>query len=167
MSLKRFTCLRGGHDSKGVSTPQGQHLGLVALRSPRTERLRDDWLGRLPAKHQAVLPCAHGPGAAMLPPAESWFPAVGLLVSTVGGTPALLLSNLLPCGKRARWPVARRESRGDWAGSWLMQNGAWEESRQMSPRWPNSDTSLAVTLCSLLLSILFPIVLPDDNLDAS
>jgi hypothetical protein len=53
------------------------------------------------------------PGAETLPPVARRFPGAGLPVSTVGGTPAPLLANLLLCGKRARlaWG-AERAKRG-------------------------------------------------------
>src|ERR1700694_165843 len=104
---------------------QKPHLYLVARPSQRFERLRDDWLALFPAKHQAVPLCAHAPCAETPPPIGRRFPGVGLLVSTVGASPALRFSNLLTYGKRARWLAARREPRGDEIGLWPEQNHTW------------------------------------------
>src|SRR5712692_350200 len=93
---------------------------------------------------------------------------MGFPASAVGDSPALLPSNRLACGKRARLSAVLREPRADWAAwlsvSWLLKNHAW---RQMGPMLPGSDTSLVVSLCSLLLSVLFPVVIHCDTLGAS
>src|SRR6266478_8584379 len=97
-------------------------------------------------------------------------PAVGLPASTVAGFPALLASNPLPYGKRARWPVMPRESRAHWAGSRKQASlhfSAWREQASRLSTSPDTDRSRVATLCTLLLAILFPAVLPSDNPGAS
>src|SRR5712692_2294453 len=150
-----------------ASMLQKPHLYLVAPLSQRFERLRDDWLALFPAKHQAVPPCAHAPCAETLPPIGRRFPGVGLLVSTVGASPALRFSNLLISGQRARWLAGRRGPRADWVGSWPTQNHACGQRSQVVPTSPDSDRAHAQILCSLLPSHLFPVVLPCGTLGAS
>ena len=98
---------------------------------------------------------------------------MGLPASTVGGAPVLLPSNPLACGKRARWPVVLRGSRVDWAGwrSCLSRGRCRTTLAGREARWFQRlqiaiDRS-PVTLCSLLLSVLFPVALHCDNPGAS
>src|SRR5260370_31825435 len=130
--------------------------------------VRDGWLRRKRAMHQAVLLYAHVASVKIASPIGRPSQCVGLPALTVGDSPALLPSNRLACGKRARLPGVLREPRADWAAWqsvwWLMKNRAW---RQMIPMLPGSDTSLVVSLCSLLLAVLFPVVIQCDTLDAS
>src|SRR5713101_608084 len=104
-------------------------------------------------------PARQPPCAETLLPVGRRFPAVGLLVSTVGASPALRVSNLLTYGKRARWLAARRGPRADWVGSWPAKNHACGQRSLLVPRSPDSDRAHAQILCSLLPSNLFPVVL--------
>src|SRR5258708_6682778 len=95
---------------------------------------------------------------------------MGWPASTVGGAPALLALNPLPSGKRARWPVMPRASRAHWAGSRKpvsMHFCAWREQGSMLSTSLDTDRSRVAILCTLLLSVPFPVVLPCDTPGAS
>jgi hypothetical protein len=107
------------HCSRATSIPQVRHLYLVAHQSQRTEMLRDDWLPPLPARHQAVLLCARAPYAETFPPVGKLPQRVEEPASTVEGSPVLLPSNPLACGKRERRACCAERVKSGWG--WMEE----------------------------------------------
>src|SRR5713226_3643729 len=104
------------HYSKEALTRRKPPLYLVAHPSQRTQMLQDDWLVLHQARHQAVLPCVHAPSAEISPRGNRQSQFGDLPASIVGDAPGLLPSNYLACGKRARWLVELKGSRGGLPG---------------------------------------------------
>lgn len=148
--------------------PQAQHLYRFVCPSQTSERLAVPLFSLCPATLQAAPQCAHVPSAKMHRPVGRWLQGADWLVSTVGVSLALLTLNPHACGKRARWPVMLRESKGDWAvwkppGTFPTQKCV--ERSQLAYPSRGNDTSHVPTPCSLLPSVLSLVGLCCDNLE--
>lgn len=95
--------------SKEASILQKPHLYLVVCLSRTGQMLRVGSLLLHQAMHQVVLLCAHAPCVEICLRVGRSSQFLGLPASIALGSPALLPSNSLPCGKRATWLVVQRE----------------------------------------------------------